>query len=208
MSTPKRHYIFGYGSLINSISRSVTGETGQAWPVKVKGFERHWSVISPHAGMSSVAVVEAHDKSCNGVLVEVPEHELPSFDERETGYQRAIVESHQLEPYHDHELPEGTVWIYFTHEVIKPTLNCPIAMSYADVILAGCLEYGDAFTDDFVALTQGWDDPVLNDRQQPRYPRVQSNLATEPLDRWLAVATDLSHQELSKTYISSQKERK
>lgn len=200
MSSDKRHYIFGYGSLINSISRSVTGETGKAWPVKVLGFERHWSVISPHAGMSSVAVVEAEDKACNGVLVEVPEHELPSFDERETGYQRSMVQPHQLQPYHDHELPEGTVWIYHTHEVVKPTPHCPIAMSYADVILAGCLEYGEAFTNDFVALTQGWDDPVLNDRQEPRYPRVQSDLATAPLDKWLFEATNLTSDDLSKTY--------
>ncbi|WOD08990.1 hypothetical protein [Marinomonas sp. GJ51-6] len=46
-----RHFILGYGSLISSESRAKTGETGQVWPVKLHGFERHWSVMSDEFGM-------------------------------------------------------------------------------------------------------------------------------------------------------------
>lgn len=197
-----RHYILGYGSLISSESRAKTGETGQVWPVKLHGFERHWSIMSPEFGMSSVAVVKAEAKACNGVLIEVPEDQFALFDKREQGYQRTQLEREQLTPYLDDELPDGTYWIYHAQEVVEPHIECPIALSYVDVILSGCLEHGDSFATDFLALTQGWRAPLHNDRLQPRYPRAQTNLSTERLNRLLAPVTTLSLNELSITYES------
>lgn len=202
MSSQDRHFILGYGSLINGESRAKTGETGDVWPVKLHGFERHWSVMSPDYGMSSVAIIKAAERACNGVLVEVPHDQLPLFDERERGYQRAQIQPSQLSTYLDHELPEGTYWVYHTHKVIEPDHVCPIALSYVDVILSGCLEHGDDFAQDFLALTKGWQAPLLNDRKQPRYPRVQPNLATERLNTLLAPVSTLSTKELSVSYES------
>lgn len=175
-STQKKHYIFGYGSLINSRSRAFTGETGQVWPVRLSGYQRHWCVISDQLGMSSVAVIKAPGQHCNGVLVEVPANQLPAFDEREAGYTRAEVKHEHLQPYHHTALPTGHVWIYHTETITPPTEQCPIALSYADVILAGCLEHGEQFLQDFLAHTQGWHHPLTNDRPTPRYPRVQPEL--------------------------------
>ena len=38
-------YIFGYGSLINSASRKLTGQTGEAIPVIAHGLVRYLSLI-------------------------------------------------------------------------------------------------------------------------------------------------------------------
>ncbi|GAB3487316.1 gamma-glutamylcyclotransferase family protein [Marinomonas epiphytica] len=197
-----RHFILGYGSLINSVSRAKTGETGQVWPVKLDGFQRHWSIMSRDAVMSSVAVVQARGESCNGVLVEVPEDQFPLFDERETGYHRAKIDLQQLTSYSEEPLPNGTYWVYYTDNVLIPNQQSPIVLSYLDVILSGCLEHGDAFAQDFLALTKGWQAPLLNDRQQPRYPRVQPELSTERLNTLLAPVSTLSIKELATSYES------
>ncbi len=200
MSAPDRHFILGYGSLISGESRAKTGETGRVWPVKLFGFERHWSVMSASFGMSSVAVIQAPDKSCNGVLAEVPFEQFPLFDKREEGYHRAQIPAEQLKSYGDEALPEGTYWIYYTDDIVEPTQESPIVLSYLDVILSGCLEHGDAFAEDFLEFTKGWSSPLLNDRQTPRYPRVQPDLPTKRLNALLAPVTTLSIEELSVTY--------
>ncbi|MCW4630360.1 MULTISPECIES: gamma-glutamylcyclotransferase [Marinomonas] len=147
-------------------------------------------------------MVIAPEKACNGVLVEVPHDQFPLFDERERGYRRSMIKSEQLTPYQQDALPEGTYWVYHTDEVTQPDQDCPIALSYLDVILSGCLEHGDEFAQDFLTLTKGWSSPLLNDRKAPRYPRVQPELSTERLNTLLAPVTTLSIKELSVTYES------
>ncbi|TDO97285.1 gamma-glutamylcyclotransferase family protein [Marinomonas balearica] len=197
-----RHFIVGYGSLINSISRAQTGESGKVWPVKLTGYERHWSVMSPEFGMSSVAVINAEGSCCNGVLVEVPEDQFELFDEREKGYQRVQITPERLEAYGDTELPDGIYWIYVTDCVVLPSQQCPIALSYVDVILTGCFEFDDAFLEDLLSYTKGWSGVVVNDRQSPRYPRVQTQLDTTLLTPYLNRITKLTSEELSVTYES------
>jgi len=195
-----RHFIVGYGSLINSRSRAKTGETGRIWSVKISGFERHWSVMSADFGMSSVAVIPKEDAYCNGVLIEIHESEIAAFDKREQGYQRAQIDSQQLSSYENESLPNGTVWIYHSHDITSPNPACPITLSYADVILAGCLEHGDAFVEDFLQFTCGWDHAVLNDRKEPRYPRVQPELDAKKLNALFKNVANITQEELSITY--------
>ncbi|EAQ65069.1 hypothetical protein MED121_10125 [Marinomonas sp. MED121] len=202
MTDKNRHFIFGYGSLINATSRAKTGETGQVWPVKIAGYQRNWSVMSTEFGMSSVAVIPLKGAYCNGVLIEINESEIPSFDERERGYERSQIQSEQLSAYQGQALPKGTIWIYHSHEIAQPTQECPIALSYVDVILSGCLELGESFVQDFLSLTQGWHSPLINDRQTPRYPRVQPELNTQVLIPLLEPVTNISKQELSISYES------
>ncbi|MDB4837434.1 gamma-glutamylcyclotransferase [Marinomonas sp.] len=200
MSLLDRHFILGYGSLMSAESRAKTGETGRVWPVKLHGFERHWSVISECFGMSSVAVIKAENKACNGVIIEVPYSQLALFDEREKGYQRVSIRPEQLTKYQDDVLPEGTYWVYHTESIISPNTANPITLSYLDVILSGCIEYGKAFTEDFLSLTQGWDKPTLNDRRTPRYPRVQPDLDTASLNVLLSTTVSLTSKELDTNY--------
>lgn len=195
-----RHFIFGYGSLINSISRSATGETGQSWPARVAGYERHWSVMSAEFGMSSVAVVPKASAHCNGVIVEVAESELPAFDHREQGYQRSIVPLSRLTSLSEAPLPQGHIWIYHTDVITAPCPQNPIVLSYADVIVAGCYEISAAFAQEFLNHTQGWHFPTLNDRTQPRYPRVQYQIATPVINQLIDGVVNLTSEELKKGY--------
>lgn len=201
----QRHYIFGYGSLINSISRSVTGDTGVAVAVKINGFVRHWSRISSDFGMSSVVVLPDENGACNGVLVEVDETAFASFDLRERGYQRVRVDSANLSFYEQgFELSasnsEAVVWLYQACEVNHPSSEYPVVFSYLDVILAGCLEYSEQFCEDFVQLTQGWHYAMLNDRQTPRYPRVQKGLDIDVLIPYIRLKAPISSAEISVPY--------
>ena len=202
MTNKNRHFIFGYGSLINATSRAKTGETGQVWPVRIAGYQRNWSVMSTEFGMSSVAVIPIEEAHCNGVLIEIDESEIPSFDERERGYERSQVSLEQLTAYQGQSLPQGTIWIYHSHEIAQPTQECPIALSYVDVILSGCLALGESFVHDFLSLTQGWQHPLINDRKTPRYPRVQPELNTNDFISLLESVTKKSKQELSVSYES------
>jgi hypothetical protein len=200
MTATNQHFILAYGSLISSDSRAKTGETGQVWPVKLHGFERHWAVVDPDMDMSTVAIQKSENAACNGILVAVAEDQIALFDEREIGYQRSQVLPEQLTAYLDEPLPEGTYWVYHTEEIKHPEEACPIVLSYVDVILSGCLEHGDAFALDFLALTKGWQSPLINDRPAPRYPRAQPELPTERLNRLLAPVCTLSNKELAITY--------
>ena len=73
-------YIFGYGSLINSASRKLTGQTGEAIPVIAHGGAGCISDISNAikvAGASAVALgsMVVFQKKDMGVLVNFPEQE-------------------------------------------------------------------------------------------------------------------------------------
>ncbi len=208
MTTSSRHFIFGYGSLINSISRQVTGETGAAVAVKISGFVRHWSKISSHYGMSSVVVLADISGACNGVLVEVQGSELKQFDEREKGYQRVLVDLHSINFYDSSQIllagpgSDIKIWLYQAETIVQPCQKFPVVFSYLDVILAGCLEYSSEFCDDFIELTQGWQHRMLNDRQNPRYPRVQEDLDTALLDPFIERKSRLHKQQIMLGYSS------
>jgi hypothetical protein len=178
------HYLFGYGSLINQESRAVTGQTGLAYPARVRGYQRHWSTIGEGLSLSTVAVVPHMEGVTNGVLVEVPVSQLPAFDEREFGYQRAEVNPDDLTVEGDF-VPNRPVWIYFKEAITDPHEEAPIVLSYADVILAGCLSISPAFAEEFVQTTKGWQTALLNDRSTPRYPRVQTSIDVTLLEPFL-----------------------
>lgn len=104
----KKHYIFGFGSLISPESRARTGDTGAAYVATIADCERSWSlrvklppaaVVNPDiTGVSAVAVrllppanTSTTPTSCAGVVMEVSEAELPNFDAREVGYRRVMI---------------------------------------------------------------------------------------------------------------------
>ncbi|MDF2154416.1 gamma-glutamylcyclotransferase family protein [Vibrio sp. CAU 1672] len=160
-------YIFGYGSLINSASRKLTGQTGQAIPVIVNGLVRHWSKVDDSYSLSPLVVTEGEGQ-VNGVLLEVDEHTLAEFDRRERGYQRIALRPEQITASNLFN-PDHAIWVYVTDNPQPPCMLSPIMQSYVDTVLAGCLEVSQDFAEHFVRHTRGWHYPKQDDRHQPKY---------------------------------------
>lgn len=163
-------YIFGYGSLINSESRKLTGQTGKAIPAIAHGFTRHWSKIDESYTLSPLAVNKGNGQ-VNGVLLKVDNEALEEFDKREAGYHRVVLPVGQIDAFEPID-STSTVWVYIVNDVVDPCSKSPIAQSYVDTVLAGCLEVSETFAIHFIEHTLGWHHPLINDRQKPKYKRM------------------------------------
>ena len=178
------NYIFGYGSLISDESRAKTGESGRAIPARVKGIQRAWNLVAPAFKLTGVGATHKPNSYTNGVIIYVPESELPKFDEREIkyGYKRIPVDQNDITMLIDGAVPNDNIWVYVTDNPGKPTETEPIAQSYVDVIMSGCLDIGEEFARELVSTTEGWNSPWVNDRNQPRYPRPV-DYSTAPINK-------------------------
>jgi hypothetical protein len=170
------HYLFGYGSLINSASRAKTGDTGAAFPVQVRGFRRAWNVVAAGGGYTAVGLTQSSASWCNGVLIEVTAEELPKFDRREHLYDRATIPPQAVTVLSGAALPAGSIWTYLISQPGQPSETCPLIQSYIDVILTGCLAINADFAAAFVDSTAGWEQPWQQDRLQPRYQRAMTHV--------------------------------
>ncbi len=86
-------YIFGYGSLMLTVSRTATApdpEGLQFIPTKLHGYHRTWNLWSKTSKMRVLVAEEQAGGSLNGVIYAVNESDLPKFDQRENpeAYQR------------------------------------------------------------------------------------------------------------------------
>ncbi|EKO3444763.1 TPA: gamma-glutamylcyclotransferase family protein [Vibrio fluvialis] len=160
-------YIFGYGSLMNSASRQLTGNTGKAQPATVHGLVRYWGKIDDSYVISPL-VVNPGEGQVNGVLLEIDETALAEFDRRERGYQRIALTAEQIETEAEFDR-EREIWVYVTEQHQPPCERSPIVQTYVDTVLAGCLEVSEAFARHFVEHTVGWHHPLENDRHAPKY---------------------------------------
>lgn len=180
------NFIFGYGSLICSDSRSRTGVSGPAFPIEVEGIARRWSLHSPDWPATAVSAHLSQESSCNGVFFEVDNINLERFDAREAGYDRIEIPWQKVTNLTEDPLPEtGVLWAYVGKSTGQPTLNRPIMQSYLDVILNGCLDISDDFASRFAVLTEQWQH-LVDDRHAPQYLRpLRSNHRTSDIDRVL-----------------------
>lgn len=181
------NYVFGYGSLICSKSRSITApETlnREVTPVLVHGLERMWAKRSA-TGMTAMGVRFQEGAECVGVFLPLTDSELLQFDEREKGYDRMPLLPADIEPvpflnpkhYQGKqqqnllrlikEQPNDVcLWVYVQQEDQFPTPEHPIVQTYVDTILRGCLSISDEFAAEFITGTKGWhpeEIPVLDD---------------------------------------------
>lgn len=166
------HFVFGYGSLINSGSRARTGRTGAAMPVRAQGVQRAWNFVDRASRMTALGVVRRDESVTNGTLVTVSAADLSQFDRREGGYTRTRLDPARLTSLDGQEVPSESIWIYLPNEPGWPSEECPIAQSYVDVVLSGCLEVGEPFAAEFVRTTMNWGYPWIDDRSAPRYVRA------------------------------------
>ena len=179
------NYIFGYGSLICADSRARTGETGSALPVTVLDVSRSWSVPVPTSHTTAVGAIEHTGSRCNGVIFPVTAESLQKFDVREVGYSRILLAADRFEV--PTSIPkDAKIWTYVGTDVKQPSSTMPIAQSYLDVIINGCLTFGHDFVESFFATTLHWSH-LHDDRHAPRYLRpIASQQHHEQFDALIA----------------------
>lgn len=163
-----QHYIFGYGSLIDTRSRRKTTPLAHtAYPAMISGLGRGWWIhgLSGWA-ITWLAVQFQAGAQCNGVIYAVSERELRHTDWRERGYKRAQIPAESITMLAG-DAPDGPVWTYTAPVRERPHPGKPIWQSYVDMCIRGCLEierdYPD-FTADFVRTTQDWSNHWVNNR--------------------------------------------
>ncbi|MFT6459512.1 gamma-glutamylcyclotransferase family protein [Pseudophaeobacter arcticus] len=171
--TPLPPYFFGYGSLVNT----ATHDYLDPQPARLSGWRRRWC----HTALRDVAfltVEPAPEVEIDGVIAAVPNADWQALDAREFAYDR-LPADHQIR----HSLPDHTEISLYAVPPEAQTQGSdrhPILLSYLDVVVQGHLQvFGAAGVEAFFASTRGWEAPILNDRQQPRYPRHQVLSASE-----------------------------
>lgn len=205
-----------------------------ATPVRVRGLERLWSLPVVPCGTTFLGIRPAAAATCVGVLIPVNDEELAQFDAREIGYTRTllaleciekIAQSVEKNPscYFDH-LPQVSlskettespkqpaeqppkVWVYAQNSPAPINPACPLAQTYVDIIMRGCLTISTDFCREFLQTTRGWtvhdfDDTAaeadsanntttywVDDRHAPLYVRADPAFSlgkAEELDRLL-----------------------
>ncbi|MGZ3725887.1 MAG: hypothetical protein ACXWQQ_08800 [Pseudobdellovibrio sp.] len=181
-------YVVGYGSLVNSESRKITGLTAEAYPVWLQGFERSWSASFSDLTFCALSALPETQKKMNAVLFKVVD--VNEFDEREMGYDRVEIANDSVVAYDPNmKLPtDSRFWIYIPKKNIlgRPHEKNLIWQSYSDVCLAGALEHGETFTRDFIKSTIGWDEKFwADDRLTNDYLKVLKNYRPEKIDQIL-----------------------
>ncbi len=174
-------YVFGYGSLVNA----DTHDYAKVHAAHLPGWRRIWR----HVEGRSVAFLTAIPDDASeiaGVIAPVPSATWTALDERERSYLRepATGARHALGPLTDIRIYHAPAHLHRPHSG-----KHPILLSYLDVVVQGYARLGGpTAVEDFFVTTDGWDAPILNDRDAPRYPRHQrlSPAETALVDRWLA----------------------
>lgn len=165
-------FFFGYGSLVNR----ATHDYPNIHRATATGWQRVWHSVDNHA--VAVLSVEPAQGQIDGLIAAVPGHDWAALDTREHVYRRHDA------PDVTHAAPHHVAaQIYVVPaESTAPAPKQPILLSYLDVVIQGYLrEFGVPGAERFIASTNGWDRPILNDRAAPIYPRHQPLQAEETL---------------------------
>lgn len=161
---------FGFGSLVNRL----THDYPRARPAQLVGWRRVW--VRPNfRGLVFLSARPDPGTVLEGLAADVPNGDWAALDERETCYARHPVEL---------TTQDGPIkaQVYAVEARFQGAFAGvqAIPLSYLDVVIQGYLrEFGASGVEAFVATTDGWDVPVLNDRSDPVYPRAQALSASE-----------------------------
>ena len=207
-----------------------------ATPVRVRDLERLWSFPVAQCGMTFMGIRLAKNATCVGVLIPVNDEELMQFDARELGYDRIPLEHDRIEKLavdhgatkanhasqerdascyferlekatHSSADEKPNVWVYLQQEPSPINPVCPLAQTYIDIIMRGCLTISHDFCREFLQTTRGWSahdfeaSPEkghstqsttatywINDRHDPLYTRADQEYSLQNgdlLDRLL-----------------------
>lgn len=160
-------YFFGYGSLVNTLTHSNRPIS----PASISGWRRAWRTL-PGREIAFLTVVPDADARIEGLVAAVAPDEWATLHAREQFYDMHDVSDAVL---HD-MTTQARIALYAVPESrgIAPHDAAPVLLSYLDVVAQGYLDhFGPEGLDRFVATTEGWEVPFLDDRAAPLYPRAQ-----------------------------------
>ncbi|WP_338294487.1 hypothetical protein [Planctobacterium marinum] len=176
-----KHYVVGYGSLMSHDSRLRYSQIdAEGIPVHVTGWQRSWNMNCPDNRYTCVgALPGGQTETLNAMLVPVAEI-TPALQQREQSYQftqldLASIQAHNAEQDAElhAQLNDAVVWICQVEQPGTASTNFPIFQTYVDTCLSGCLQHvGVDFAMHFIERTRGWQGHWVNDRHEPRYPRL------------------------------------
>ncbi len=193
-------FLFGYGSLVNSTSRRLTGVTGIALPARVAYLHRRWGIPDapqgvpgevPKHGMTALAAnFSSEAVTTNGVLLPVTEDQLAKFDLREEGYRRVRLDYETISALDGNKVPlddiTAPIWAYLIpqEECVAPSVEFPIALSYVEVVVDGFREISEEAAVEFLKTTDQWTH-FIDDRHDPRYVRAMTTVSRDKVDALL-----------------------
>ena len=178
-----QNYLFGYGSLICTKSRNRHTKEVKAIPVRVEGLQRCWNYHNKARMRNALGVFIKEGAICNGVVF--PVEDFLALNEREKGYDLVEISASSIEVI-SRDLPAGKFWVYIPQESIYPCSKSPIHQSYLDVVMTGCLEFGEEFALELVENTE-WSEHLVDDRDKPNYSRYLEDVDREKIDRILKI---------------------
>ena len=171
--------MLGYGSLMNADSRQRFSAIEQPGLLAtVKGFERAWVTRSEQEKLTYVGALANPDGWLNAQMI--PTSISPALAKREQDYQFFAVPGSavtlnaddKVNAYLQQALSDMSLWICQTLEQHPASADFPIAQTYIDTCLAGCLEQGgETQARAFIDSTRLWSTHIQRDRTAPVYPR-------------------------------------
>ena len=187
MQEPHFRY-FGYGSLVN---RRTLPDGVPVVAGRLVGYRRAWRAASHwHGrGVCALSIEPAAGAEIDGVMVAEPVSRLAALDAREQRYNRHLMPGHLFVPAAGtasgaagsgaagEGAPDaGDFFVYRAGAAANRFGDAarPIWLSYVDVVLQGFLDlFGEEGVRRFVATTDGWHVPIVDDRSAPAYPPAQ-----------------------------------
>lgn len=200
----ERVFIFGYGSLMSTFSRTASApdpEDSRFIPAKLNNHVRTWNLWAKRLGMRVLAVEKREQAFVNGLIYEVPGDNLAKFDRREgQAYRRTRLSINDLSFY----TPEDSAWFAANKDDIAVYVYAPvkkdvsqeggyylsnpyihsqktIAQSYFNLVISGCIEVDkdNSLNGDFLAdciATLGHEGiPIEEDSAAPKSPSHPTN---------------------------------
>ncbi|MGI9355119.1 MAG: gamma-glutamylcyclotransferase family protein [Rhizobiaceae bacterium] len=171
---------FGYGSLVNLATLRTSYIT--AWPAKLRGWERVWlprpkvaGSFAPIDGLAFLSVQPNPAVEIDGIIVIDKAESLESLDTREAAYRRhrielpdvTVIRPENGEPF---DIP---MFMYVADTVAPEGQEARILRSYLDAVFQGYLtHFGEEGVRRFVETTANFGLEILEDREEPVYPRA------------------------------------
>lgn len=163
---------FGFGSLVNK--HTLRTSYVDIFQASLRGYRRHWQARSIEIFDNQISLLSIHPDehyTIKGMMVVDLAENLALVDEREEGYTRHKLETHQLEVSDAVMLPDD-LYVYIADEIDGVEENGSLLQSYLDAVMQGFRnEYGDEGVSHFVDSTMGFERTIKLDRAAPIYPR-------------------------------------